>query len=118
MSIFVLPNQLRANRKLAGFNQKEVAYLLGCESGAMITNYECDRRRPNLDHALALGAVFNLSIDELFAGRAIRKTNEVRARAAKLVSRLERAPQSNKTKRKVRSLLALLERTEQASRFS
>jgi transcriptional regulator with XRE-family HTH domain len=63
-----LPNYLRAYRKRAGLTQEEVAYLLGCRSGAKVSRYERFDRQPNLETVFAYEVIFRTSPRELFAG--------------------------------------------------
>ena len=50
-----LHNYLRTYRKRAGLSQAEVAFLLGCHSGAKVSRYEHAARRPYNHEARAGG---------------------------------------------------------------
>lgn len=67
-----LENYLRTYRKQSGLTQREVAFLLGCETGAQVSRYERRRRLPPLRTALAFEAIFGVPVERLFAG--IRET--------------------------------------------
>jgi DNA-binding XRE family transcriptional regulator len=60
-------NDLRAHRKESGFNQDELAKLLGCGGGA-VSRYEWSRSLPPLTLALAYEILFMAPISELFTG--------------------------------------------------
>jgi len=65
---YKLNNYLRTYRKRASLSQDEVAYLLGCRSGAKVSRYERFARQPTLQTALAYEAIFGVPVRELFAG--------------------------------------------------
>ena len=83
-----LPNYLRAERKRRGLSQEEIAFLLGCESGAKVSRYERFRREPKLATALAYEALFATSVHDLFAGVAEEAERATRKRARRLLRRL------------------------------
>lgn len=59
---------LRPYRRRWGFTQKELAHLLGCKSGTVISRLEQGQRRPSLRIALACYIVFGTPPYELFPG--------------------------------------------------
>ena len=63
-----LENYIVTHRKRSGLSQREVAFLLGCQSGTKVSRYELFRRKPTLEGALACEVVFGVSVRELFAG--------------------------------------------------
>ena len=83
-----LPNYLKAHRKHSGLSQDEVAFLLGCESGAKVSRYEKRRRLPPLETALACEAVFGVPVSELFAGVREDVGKDIAKRRAALKSKL------------------------------
>ena len=83
-----LPNYLRMHRKRMGLSQKDVAYLLGCRSGAKVSRYERFAREPTLRTAIACEAVFNTPIRKLFAGVYEEVERAVERRARVLARRL------------------------------
>lgn len=68
MATHKLKNYVRTYRKRMGLSQNEVAYLLGCRSGAKVSRYERFEREPGLETALACEVIFHVSVRELFAG--------------------------------------------------
>jgi len=84
-----LDNYLRAHRKQSGLSQDEVAFLLGCESGSLLSRYEKRRRLPSRETALACEAVFGVPVAELFAGVRERALRDVELRRVELKTRLQ-----------------------------
>ena len=48
-----LQNYLRTYRKRSGLSQDEVAFLLGCQTGAKVSRYEPFARKPSLETLFA-----------------------------------------------------------------
>lgn len=63
-----LPHYLRSHRKRLGFSQGELAFLLGCRTGAKVSHYERFARTPNLETMFAYAVIFQMHGRELFAG--------------------------------------------------
>jgi transcriptional regulator with XRE-family HTH domain len=63
-----LQNYLRIFRKRAGLSQREVALLLGCSDGWVVSRYERFTRQPTLAMALTYEKLFGVPLRELFAG--------------------------------------------------
>ena len=59
---------LRPYRRRWGFTQEELAHLLGCKSGTVISRLEQGKRRPSLRIALACYIIFDTPPHELFPG--------------------------------------------------
>lgn len=68
MSSHKLHNYLRTYRKRSGLSQRELAFLLGCRSGAKVSRYERLARQPGLRTVFAYVAIFGVPPQELFAG--------------------------------------------------
>lgn len=85
-----LPNYLRTYRKRFGLTQDEIAYLLGCQNGAMVSRYEHYRRRPSLKTVFAYQAIFKIPAHELFPGIYEEVANEISKRARSLAKQIER----------------------------
>lgn len=85
MSSHKLENYLRTYRKRLGLTQNEVSYLLGCRSGAKVSNYERFARQPNLKTALAYEVILAVPVRELFAGTCERVERQVRPRMRTLL---------------------------------
>src|SRR3989442_5261356 len=83
-----LPNYLKTYRKRAGLSQDEVAFLLGCQSGAKVSRYERLARRPSLETAFAYEALFGVPARELFAGVYEKVEEQIKKRARVLAGKL------------------------------
>lgn len=97
-------NYLRANRKRLGLSQDDVAFLLGCDSGAKVCRYEQMNREPNLKTALAFEVVFQRQPSELLPGAYQKIAKDVVKRAKALLRRIERQPPSRPRERKRQAL--------------
>ena len=102
-----LPNYLRTFRRRAGLSQDEVAFLLGCQSGAHVCHYERFRRVPSLRTALAFAVIFQTPIQMLYAGEFQKVEQAIRRRAKRLSARLSVANTDPSTARKVALLDAV-----------
>jgi transcriptional regulator with XRE-family HTH domain len=83
-----LPNYLRSYRRRVGLSQADVAYLLGCSSGAKVSRYEQFRREPSLRTALAFEIIHGLPVADLFAGVADEVQQDTTRRARHLARRI------------------------------
>lgn len=99
-----LPNYLKTYRKRAGLSQDEVAFLLGCRSGAKVSRYERLARQPTLETAFACEAVFGVPTRELFAGVFQKVEAQIQKRARVLAARLEREQPDRAIRRKRESV--------------
>ena len=84
-----LPNHLRSNRKRLGLSQDDLAFLLGVKGGAKVCRYERFVREPSLETALALEAIFERPVSELFGGRYQKAEQDVATRAQELQDRID-----------------------------
>lgn len=99
-----LPNYLRTYRKRAGLTQDEMAYLLGCRSGAKVSRYEHFSRQPNLKTVFAYQIIFHVPADKLFPG-IYHEIEDITSERTKLLShRLEKAQRNRITARKIEVL--------------
>ncbi len=105
-----LKNYLRSYRKRAGFTQDEVAYLLGCQSGAKTSRYERHARVPNLKTEFAYQVIFGATPQELFPGIYAEVEKEIKRRVRGLERKLSKAPQDRKTERKLVLLKTIITR--------
>lgn len=106
-----LPNYLRAYRKRAGFSQADMAFLLGCRSGAKVSRYEHFSRQPNLKTVFIYEVVFQVPARVLFAGmfRDVERTTLQRAQL--LARKLDAAKPNPLTARRQDALKALSARS-------
>ena len=83
-----LPHYLRSHRMRLGLSQAELAFLLGCRSGAKVSRYERFVRRPNVEAMFACAVVFGKCAREIFPGmfEIVRQRTFRRARV--LIGRL------------------------------
>src|SRR5437867_9936650 len=102
-----LSNYLRTHRKRVGLSQDDVAFLLGCRSGAKVSRYERLARRPSLETAFAYEAVFGVPARELFAGVYEKVEEEIRKRARVLAGKLKAAQPDRTIRRKMEALQAM-----------
>src|SRR2546428_10823137 len=102
-----LPNYLKTYRKRAGLSQDEVAFLLGCRSGAKVSRYERLARRPSLETAFAYEAVFGVPARDLFAGVYEKVESDIVKRARVLAGKLTAAKPDRVMLRKLQSLKAM-----------
>jgi transcriptional regulator with XRE-family HTH domain len=101
-----LPNYLRAHRKRTGFSQADVAFLLGCRSGAKVSRNERFHRQPALEVALAYEIILRVPVRELFAGIADEVERTALRRARLLHRRLVRQRESAVVTQKLAALRA------------
>jgi transcriptional regulator with XRE-family HTH domain len=87
-----LANYLRPYRRRWGLTQHELAYLLGCKSGAVVSRLEGRKREPSLRIAVACFIVFGSPAAELFPHIATEVDEAVMARVWDLYDRLQGDP--------------------------
>jgi len=113
-----LDNYLRTYRKKLGLTQREVAFLLGCHSGAKVSRYERSARVPSLNAILAYEVIFQKPARELFAGLYDRAERQTMRNLRLLVSRLRRRRESSALARKIANLRAVVEGGEEELRYA
>jgi len=89
MATHKLENYLRTYRRRTGLTQREVAFLLGWETGTQVSRYEKRRRLPPLATALACEAVLGVPVAELFAGVQENAVKAIGKRMVELRSKLQ-----------------------------
>ena len=102
-----LPNYLKTYRRRAGLSQDEVAFLLGCQSGAKVSRYERLARQPNLETALAYEALLGVPARELFAGVYEKVEEQIQKRARLLAGTFNAAKPDQSTRQKRETLSTL-----------
>jgi transcriptional regulator with XRE-family HTH domain len=105
-----LPNYLRAHRKRLGLSQKDVAFLLGCKSGAKLSRYERFKTEPQLETAFMCGFIACQPLNILFEGLYRPAARKVARRARVLLRRYRRMPRTHLVEKKIKALEALGER--------
>lgn len=96
-----LDNYLRMYRKRSGLSQHEVAFLLGWETGTLVSRYERGTQRPSLDTVFAYEAAFGVPTHELFAGIFQKVEDNIKKRAQVLARKLSAATPSQNANRKL-----------------
>ena len=62
----LIPNRLRIYRLKMGYEQIEVAFLLGLKSHARVSEWEAGISKPSLDNLLQLSMIYRTMPDELY----------------------------------------------------
>jgi transcriptional regulator with XRE-family HTH domain len=102
---------LRPYRRRWGFTQKELARLLGCKSGTVVSRLEKGQRRPSLKIALACYIIFEAPPHELFPGLFAYIEKEVLERVWDLYEHAQ-GNSSATTKAKLAALEEAIERAK------
>jgi transcriptional regulator with XRE-family HTH domain len=105
-----LGNYLRARRRQWELTQKELAFLLGYDSAAIISRFERSGRRIPLALAFACYLIFDEDPKELFAHLFERVEEGGARRLSELYERLKRSKPSQRTAAKMRLLRDALAR--------
>lgn len=82
-------NYLRAHRKKSGLSQNEVAIILGCDDGGVVSRHEHSRNFPPLPFAVAYEVMFHAPISEIFRGLHETVERTVEGRLSDLERELE-----------------------------
>src|SRR5262245_12507020 len=107
-----LLNYIRMHRKRAGLSQAEMAFLLGCNTGAKVSRYERFARRPNLETVFACEALLGVPARELFAGIYQKVEETIHQRAQILAERLNSGNPDCFTRQKLEKLAAITSAAE------
>jgi transcriptional regulator with XRE-family HTH domain len=102
-----LPNYLRMHRKRASLSQDEVAFLLGCQTGAKVSRYERFSRQPNVETVFACEVIFGIPARELFAGVYQKVEETIKQRAQVLAGKLNAGKPDRFKRRKLDKLTAI-----------
>ena len=86
---------LKAYRRRWGLTQKELAVLLGFETGAVVSRLERVLRHPTLETAYAIEIILGTPPSELFPGLYNRVRLQVIARARKYYDELQGTPSTS-----------------------
>ena len=104
-----LNNYLRTYRKRAGLSQQDVSFLLGCQFHTTASRYECFTREPGLRTALALAAILQTQMSDLFAGLFEQAEHDIAERARIL---LRQSTEQDTNARRRAALTAIAEPEE------
>jgi len=103
-----LPHYLRTHRKRLGLSQKDVAFLLGCESGSKLSRYEKYKATPQLETAFMCGFITCQPLNDLFDGICQVAAYKVKKKARILLRRYRRRRKTAAVERKIEILEAIL----------
>jgi transcriptional regulator with XRE-family HTH domain len=102
-----LRNYLRTYRRRSGLTQSEVAFLLGCKDGTIVSRYERGAREPRVKTLLTFEVVLATTSRNLFAGIYQKAEAKVARRAKLLARRLRKTTLDRRTLRKLAALRSI-----------
>jgi DNA-binding XRE family transcriptional regulator len=102
-------------RRRWGFEQEEIAHLIGAHGQPAISRFEYGIRDPSLTHALALFIIFGTTPHELFPGFFAKVEESVMKRACELYEELQ-GNSSKATRAKLDLLENVFQRAEERKR--
>jgi DNA-binding XRE family transcriptional regulator len=102
---------LRPVRRRWGFTQRELAFLIGYETGKSICRIEALKQKPTIEAAFACAVIFNTAPLKLFPGLFSDVEQAVLARTNELYEELQGNP-SKATRLKLDFLEGLIDRLE------
>jgi transcriptional regulator with XRE-family HTH domain len=106
---------LRPIRRRWGFTQRELAFLIGYQTGKSISLIEALKQAPTAEAAFACAVIFNSPPKKLFPGIFAEVEHDVRERANRLYEDLQGHP-SKTTRLKLDFLETLLARLQSEER--
>jgi transcriptional regulator with XRE-family HTH domain len=95
------PNYLRSFRKRNGLTQGEMAFLLGCNNPARVSDYERMRRHPSAEIMIRCQAIFGEPVEKLFPVLSEKVEKETKKRARELRDKIGEGNESASAKRKL-----------------
>jgi transcriptional regulator with XRE-family HTH domain len=98
---------MTSQRKRLALSQHDVAFLMGTHGGAGISRYEQSSQLPNLETALALEAILQTSIKDLFSGLYEEVLKRVVIRAQTLMYKNERGRSAIRKRRSLTIIISL-----------
>lgn len=104
-----LPNYIRTHRKRAHLTQKEVAFLVGVTSGAVVCRHERFQQTPNLQTIIAYEILFGTPVRTLYEGVNQKVQDKLMDRIRALIRRLIQGGHGRVMDRKIEALNAVLE---------
>jgi transcriptional regulator with XRE-family HTH domain len=81
-------NRIRKLRKSVQLSQGELAFLLGLQSQATLSEHEASYKAPRAETVLACAVIFDVSVHHLFCGIDVSVRSQLLRRARKLLGRL------------------------------
>jgi transcriptional regulator with XRE-family HTH domain len=101
-----LENYLETYRKRTGLSQKEVAFLLGAQSGAKVCRYERFWELPQFKTLMSYERLFGAPVRQLFAGATEKNDALTLKRIQDLIEQLEAIEPNAVTQQKLAFLKA------------
>ena len=80
-----IPNNLRKLRLEYGYNQTQIARILGLKNTSKLSRWEHGARLPNLLNAFKLAGVYSVMVEALFKDLRDEVQSEVKARMAEVL---------------------------------
>ncbi len=74
------PNNLRMYRLLMGYQQKEVAFLLGLNGAGRISEWENGISKPSMDNLMQLSIIYRTLPDELYSDLRLEFVKDMKKR--------------------------------------
>ncbi len=99
-----LKNYIRKHRRLRGLSQRELASILGCQSGRTVSRYEQSSRQPSLEIALRLAWFLGVPSEQLWPGLRQEHVEQALRPCQVLLDKLWRGKRTKKTELKIACL--------------
>ena len=106
------PHCLQSYRKRNALRQEEMAFLLGCNSAAKVSQYEQLRRQPNSETMMRCQAIFGVSSEKLFPVLYRQVEQETKKRARELAEKVRERKGDVAKERKLAFLNGIIGREE------
>ena len=103
-----LKNYINKYRRLQGLSQRELASILGCQSGRTVSRYEQSTRQPSLEIALRLAWFLDVPPEELWPGLGQESFERAMKPCQILLDKLRKGERTRKTELKIAHLKARL----------
>lgn len=85
-----IPNLLRKHRKQWGYQQKEVAEMLGLKSTNRLSRWEKGTAVPNVQNLLKLGIIYGTLCDQLYLNLVINLRREISRKREEVLKKRKR----------------------------
>ena len=94
-------NYINRYRRLRGLSQRELAPILGCQSGKTVSRYEQSTRQPNLEVALRLAWFLDVPPEKLWPGFRQEIIEQAMRPCQILLQKMSKQEETKKRKLKV-----------------
>lgn len=78
-------NRLKRYRRERGLTQKDVAYILGLKSSAMVSRWEHGECLPETLNALKMAAIYETAVDAIYEDLRLRLSEELSPRVEEML---------------------------------